>query len=368
MTIKYPSHKNVIRPIAEGVSAGDVFDAIIRQKFIQYFYSYTSAEDLSAHSSEQLCAMALSHLRLMSDLAPNEIKVKVFNPSLAEDGWECPHTVVQVVLQDRPFLVDSLRMEITRLNLDHFFMVHMGGMLVLRDNKGAITDIERYKGQEIKVGVVEAPIYIEIEKQHDPAAMESIRLHLLRVLNDVCIAVADWPNMCEKMRVLSDESSSKKNRLLSDLPERARLLILSNENRIFISKTNTISTVHRPVYTDYVGVKRLDKNGKLIGERRFIGLYTSTAYSSDPQTIPFLRHKVLYVLKKSQLPKHSHSGKDLQHILANLPRDDVFYKCKSDVAYVCLRVKMLMAVIFHVWFTCHEKRLTRSCCKRFVRY
>ena len=397
MTIKYPSHKNVIRPIAEGVSAGDGFDAIIRQKFIQYFYSYTSGEDLSAHSSEQLCAMALSHLRLMADLSPDEIKVKVFNPSLEEDGWVCPHTVVQVVLKDRPFLVDSLRMEITRLNLDHFFMVHMGGMLVIRDDHGKITDIERYKGQDVKVGLVESPIYIEIERQHDPASMESIRLHLLRVLNDVCIAVTDWPKMCDKMReviaemeavndnneeviesiaflkwllennftflgvrdydikneddklvlklvpntglgVLSDESTSKKNRLLADLPEQARLLILSNENRIFISKTNTISTVHRPVYTDYVGVKRLDKNGCLIGERRFIGLYTSTAYSSDPQTIPFLRHKVLYVLKKSQLPRHSHSGKDLQHILANLPRDDLFQASTTELYQLAMGI------------------------------
>lgn len=398
MTIKYPSHKNVIRPIAEGISAGDGFDATIRQKFIQYFYSYTSLEDLSAHSSEQLCAMALSHLRLMADLSLDEIKVKVFNPSMEEDGWVSPHTIVQVVLQDRPFLVDSLRMEITRLNLSYFFMVHMGGMVVIRDKHRKIIDIERYKGQEVKMGMVEAPIFIEIDRQNDSAVMESIRLNLLRVLKDVCLAVTDWPKMCEKMRevisemaltahsndeealesmaflnwllannftflgvrdyditnegdksalrlvpnsglgVLSDETSSKKSRLLADLPEQARLLLLSNESRIFISKTNTISTVHRPVYTDYVGVKRVDKNNNLIGERRFIGLYTSTAYSSDPQTIPFLRHKVLHVLKKSQLPKYSHSGKDLQHILANLPRDDLFQASTAELYQLAMGI------------------------------
>lgn len=399
MTIKYPSHKNVIRPIAEGVSAGDGFDATIRQKFIQYFYSYTSSEDLSAHSSEQLCAMALSHLRLMADLSMSEIKVKVFNPTLENDGWVSPHTIVQVVLEDRPFLVDSLRMEITRLNLNYFFMVHMGGMVVVRDEHRKIIDIERYKGQEVKAGQVESPIYIEIDRQNDATTMESIRLNLLRVLKDVCVAVTDWPKMCDKMReviaemqaqaevnnseeasesiafltwllennftflgvrdydltdegersalrlvpgsglgVLSDETTSKKVLLFSDLPEQARLLLLSEENRIFISKTNTISTVHRPVYTDYVGVKRINKNNKLVGERRFIGLYTSTAYSSDPQTIPLLRHKVSYVLKKSQLPKNSHSGKDLQHILATLPRDDLFQANTAELYQLAMGI------------------------------
>ena len=70
---------------------------------------------------------------------------------------------------------------------------------------------------------------------------------------------------------------SKIIRSLTSLPPQARKLALS-KNILIIAKTNTQSTVHRDAYTDYIGVKRFNEKGELIGERRFIGFYTSTAY------------------------------------------------------------------------------------------
>ncbi|PHQ79528.1 MAG: NAD-glutamate dehydrogenase, partial [Coxiella sp. (in: Bacteria)] len=356
----------------------------MEQKFTRYFYSYAALEDLEACSIEMLCGAALSQWKLMETLAPGEVKVHVFNPSLEQDGWTSPHTIIQVVAQDMPFLVDSIRMEINKLGLNYYLMVHMGGMLVERDKQHKLQKIMRYRGQSSKVSTVEAPILIEVDCQVDPVILEEITSNLKRVIHDVYMAVKDWSLMRASMQesidelsvsvkdddeetkesiaflgwlldnnftflgvrdytiegngkqkslmlipdsgkgVLREEGSSKKHRLLADLPEQARNLILSSDSRIIISKTNTISTIHRPVYTDYVGVKRFDANNNLIGERRYIGLYTSTAYNCDPLLIPFLRHKVSFIMKKSQLPMDSHSGKDLRHILSNLPRDDLF--------------------------------------------
>ncbi|HLB58342.1 MAG TPA: NAD-glutamate dehydrogenase domain-containing protein, partial [Gammaproteobacteria bacterium] len=98
-----------------------------------------------------------------------------------------------------------------------------------------------------------------------------------------------------------------------------------------ISKTNTRATVHRSAYTDYIGIKLFNEKGELVCERRFIGLFTSAAYSAHPKAIPFLRRKVSFVLERSGLPEKSHAGKDLMHILATLPRDDLFLAPTEDL-------------------------------------
>jgi glutamate dehydrogenase len=390
MTIKYPSTRNLIRQICNLAKESNDPQVELLIKFIKYFYSYTALEDLEKKSISCLYGIALSQWRLLSETAPDQPRVRIFNASQDRDGWSSQYTMLQVVMKDIPFLVDSLRMEINRLNLNYHLLIHMGGMVIKRDQSGKITKVERYKGQEVD-GEVESPVFMEIDFQSDPKTLEHIHDNVFRVLHDVSKAVCDWSSMKNKLDesvedlkaenvsdtqevveaveflqwllednftflgmrdyeiigedehialrlipgsglgVLADDSSSKKHRLLADLPEQAQRLILSNDSRIIISKTNTISTVHRPVYTDYVGVKRFDENNKLIGERRFIGLYTSTAYSCDPLAIPFLRHKVSYVLNKSQLPEESHSGKDLRHILSTLPRDDLFQATTDEL-------------------------------------
>ncbi len=84
-----------------------------------------------------------------------------------------------------------------------------------------------------------------------------------------------------------------------------------------------MSTVHRPAYLDYVGVKRFGADGEVIGEWRFLGLYTSIVYNTDPGRIPLLRRKVSMVIERAGFPSDSHDGKDLLAILETLPRDEL---------------------------------------------
>src|SRR5450631_234422 len=91
-----------------------------------------------------------------------------------------------------------------------------------------------------------------------------------------------------------------------------------------VTKANFQSIVHRPGYLDYIGIKQFGPKGQLIGERRFLGLWTSAAYSTNPREIPLVRHKVAQLIQHFALAPDSHDGKALQHILESFPRDELF--------------------------------------------
>lgn len=361
-------------------------------KFIPLYFAQMSMIDLSERSVQDLFCVVYSHWDLMQQRKPGELKIKVFNPDLQEHGWSSSHTIIQVITDDMPFLIDTMRMEINRLNYTTYLMIHCGGLKVARDADGSVQDVYSYHSREGENCVMEAPIEMEIDCQTNPEVLANIKKNLIRVLNDVRVAVVDWQAMCNKMQqciddlgkqrflqssadvlesraflewllknhftflgyrdyvaegegadrglrlvhgsglgVLRDESRSKVFRRYAELPERAREIALSKDQILIISKTNTLSTVHRPAYTDYIGIKCFDEQGELVREARFIGLYTSEAYRMDPRSIPFIRHKVSSIIKRSHLPPLSHAGKDLLHIISVLPRDDLFHATTDEL-------------------------------------
>jgi len=89
---------------------------------------------------------------------------------------------------------------------------------------------------------------------------------------------------------------------------------------LVLSKANTRATVHRPGYLDYVGVKRFDDQGQVVGERRFLGLYTHNVYTANLDEIPVVRRKVAQVLQRAGFRPASHNGKALSSILEDYPR------------------------------------------------
>jgi len=355
-------------------------------RFIRLFYSHASENDLKDRTVNELFGMAHSHWVLVCREQKSQRRhIHVFNPDIETEGWHTTHTVIELMMKDMPFIVDSMRMEINRLGFTIHLMIYMGGMNITRDAKGCVTEVDAYDAEKNGGSTIESPVYMEIDRQTDPAILSMIETNLNRILSDVQVVVEDWDAMQARVKtwieellhgpavlpkdevqesiaflqwmldgqftflgvrdyevvgendamalrlrhssglgVLRDESQSKVMRLFSDMPESAREMMLSTKQLLIISKTNTVSTVHRPVYTDYVGIKHFNEKGQLIAEHRIIGLYTSTAYSSHPKQIPFLRHKVVSVLEKSALPPKSHAGKDLMHILETFPRDDLF--------------------------------------------
>lgn len=368
--------------------------------FAQRYLFSSSLEDLKLHSINTLVQIVLSHWHFSYQRAVNETKVRIFNPDQMEKGWPSVHTVIQISHDDIPFLVDSTRMVINKYGYQIHFIIHFGGLKVRRNEENQI--IELLSPNTVGKGVTtEAPIFIEIDRIVDPLKMAALKTEIENVLADVRAAVADWHEMlgrvescltelernppsldlaevaesCDFLRwlinnnftflgsrdykligdstnralqlipgsglgVLRDESSAMTSKSYAKLPPQARKMALSKDVLI-IAKTNTDSTVHRKVKTDYIGVKRFNEEGELIGERRFIGLYTSTAYHSSPRQIPFLRHKVDKVINDLGYPPDSHDGKEVVHILETLPRDDLFQATHEELLYLTLSILQL---------------------------
>lgn len=353
--------------------------------FVEQFYATVALEDLEAHSIMDLCGAALSHWNLIAQRKRGEALVRVYNPDFEQHGWQSTHTIIEVAHDDMPFLVDSLAMEIIRQGLTIHLAIHMGGLKLKCNAQNKIIQVLPAHAEVTKDVRVEAPIYFEVDRQTDEVFLHSLKAALEHILCDVRVAVTDWHDMEARMRMALDELSESKaplnqedklesveflrwllagnfiflgyreyklsgtgqnkileliedsglgvlqdvsgavtRRPLTTLPEEAQQQALSTEYALIIAKTNTQSTVHRPAYTDYIGVKRFNEAGEVIGEHRFIGLFTSIAYNSNARQIPLLRRKVEKIMELSKLPPKSHASKVLIHILDTLPRDDLF--------------------------------------------
>ncbi|MEY3182946.1 MAG: hypothetical protein RLZ35_931 [Pseudomonadota bacterium] len=367
-------------------------EAPLLESFIRQYYWSVSPEDLVSRGLLDLYGAVVSHWHHIYQRKPNETKVRVYNPQFEKHGWQSAHTVIEIACDEMPFLVDSISMELNRMDLNIHLIISIDGIKVKRDKKGRVVEV--YPPESTATDYVkESPIYIEIDRQSDPKVLENITQRIEEVLADVRLVVSDWQDMrqqvldimeylktdnlptpkdelkesiaflkwlvndhftfigCQDYHLIgegdnkafqADPSSSlgvfkklshattPRTRKMSALPAAARAMILS-DRILILGKTSTLSTIHRPVFTDFVAVKLFDKSGKFIGEKRFIGLYTSAAYNASPKQIPLLRRKIDHVLSQAGFPEKSHDGKNLTHILETLPRDDLFHASEDEL-------------------------------------
>ncbi len=111
---------------------------------------------------------------------------------------------------------------------------------------------------------------------------------------------------------------------------------------LIITKANTRSSVHRPVHMDYIGVKRFGPDGAVLGERRFVGLFTSAAYTRNTREIPYLRHKVMRALARAGFAPDSHDGKAYLNVLETFPRDELFQVTDDELFQTTIGILRLM--------------------------
>ena len=369
----------------------DEDEAPLVERFVRAYYAHVAADDIVHRNPDDLLGAALAHWSLARVRAPGEIKVRVYTPDLEGEGWGSEHTVVETVIEDMPFLVDSVSAEVTRQG-SGIHLVIRPIMIVRRDDEGHLVDVN---GED---GLAESMIHVEIDRQADPEALARLDADIRRVLDDVNAAVTDWPKMRERVRdtlaeleaepppVDPDELAEARDllkwihddhftflgyreyeiaaedegdvlRALPDsglgilratgeqpnsssfarLPPEVRRLARA-KNVLNLTKANSRATVHRPAYLDYVGVKRFDESGEAVGERRFLGLYTHTAYSASPWEIPVLRRKAQRVVDRSGLPPGSHDHKALVEIIETYPRDELFQLSEDELFEIALGV------------------------------
>lgn len=385
-------------------------------KFISKMLNTVALSDLEEWPIDDLYAAMINYWTLMYQRAPGEQKIRIYNPDYERHSWQTTHTVIEIIHDDMPFLVDSIQMEINRMGLTSHLIIHMGNLVVKRNTKHEIEELFTSDEPNVPANLLpEAPIFIEIDRQTNPEILNELQANLERVLSDNQAVVEDWLKIRERVReaidsldnyrhlvakdeleeskaflswvedhhftflglreyeltkvnheivlkpishtglgVLRHEKSGSERRNISMMTPEGRELMLSSQ-LLIISKTNTRATVHRPTYTDYIGVKKFDQEGNVVGELRVIGLYTSAAYNTNPKHIPFLRHKVAKVMDMSRLGSRSHAGKVLQNILDTLPRDDLFQASPEELLEISMG-------IFHM----QERRKIRMFARRDV--
>ncbi len=354
--------------------------ADLAERFTRLYYDGADPRELAERDLNDLVGAAAAHLDFGRRHAGGAAKVHVFNPKLEEHGWQSTHTVVQIVSADMPFLVDSATMEINRQGLVQHLVIHPV-LRVARDAEGKLQDVAPAAANGD--GRLESFMCLEIDRQTDPARLQEIGAGLQRVLADVAAAVADWKPMQQRLRSLVDEIGSAKSPLDAEEAREAHAFLgwlldnhmtllgyrdydLASENGedvlrivrgsglgilreregttvstsfatlppetrararkpeiLVLSKANARSTVHRPGYLDYVGVKRFDDKGRVIGERRILGLYTHNVYTANVAEIPVVRRKVAAVHDRAGFLPASHNGKAFSSILEDYPRDEL---------------------------------------------
>jgi glutamate dehydrogenase len=347
--------------------------------FISQYYDLVDPEDLAARDPEDLYGAAMAHLGFARQFASGMPKLRVYNPRAEEHGWSSPHTVIEIVNDDMPFLVDSVTLEVNRQGYTlHLFNHPL--FSTRRDPEGHLLSF----GPASAEGKPESLIHVEVDREIDASRIKLLGDGILGVLGDVRASFEDWQAMRTRMEdlvkelaapppgvqaaeaaevreflawaanhhftfigyrdyelstvngedelrivprtglgVLREPKLGGVSRSFAELPPQMKAL--AREPRLLVlTKANARATVHRPGYLDYIGVKRFDADGKVVGERRFVGLYTSSAYHADPREVPLLRRKVARVIERSGFRPYSHLYKNLLSVLQDYPRDELF--------------------------------------------
>ncbi len=353
------------------------------KNFVEQFYARVAAEDICEAAVEDLYGAALSLWKFATQRAENETKLRVYNPRNEEHGWKSRHTIIEIVTDDMPFLVDSITGNLNQWDCQVHLAIHP--VIRLRRDEGGTRQELLPPMPNGKEGISEAIMHIQIAARSDAAALDKISEDLRGVLDDVRIAVSDWPAMKAQLDDAikqieggscpqSEEEVAESAAFLSWMRENhftllgsqdyafgkkgemdpvpgSALGIFRDESRpvlirqdgvgqqaaelmvkrfaereeiLLVTKTAVRGTVHRPVHMDYIGIKRYDQECRLVGERRIVGLFTSSAFNRTPRDIPLLRRKLALSLEQAGFDPLSHDGKALTHILETYPRDELW--------------------------------------------
>ncbi|KZN52253.1 NAD-glutamate dehydrogenase [Pseudoalteromonas luteoviolacea] len=382
---------NVCKLIQKKVHADNVS---LVETFAKALYSNMSKEDLANRNDSDLYGAALSLWNSLEKNTSEDAVIRVFNPEVAKDGWQSSHTIVEIISDDMPFLVDSVRMALSRKNIASHLLLHCP-LKINRDQEDKISAVSGLKTEQ-ESSSTKTVFFIEIDRQTDESVIADFTQELESVLKDVSVAVEDWLLIRDKLVAVGEDipnrkhssseqelseavefldwlardnftfmgyrqydlvpvqgdyelkpvagsslglmkNSSESSRLLSELPEVARLEARS-KNLLILTKTNSQSRVHRPAHIDYVGIKRFDKEGNVIGEDRFIGLFSSSFYNNSASDVPVLKSKIARIMEQCDFAKGTHAYKAVLNILETYPRDELVQARESELLDVATGV------------------------------
>ncbi|HYU32943.1 MAG TPA: NAD-glutamate dehydrogenase [Thermoanaerobaculia bacterium] len=362
------------------------------ERFVSQMYANVPPDDLLRDTPENLAGAALALWRFAEERAPGGPVLRHYKP--ADEGWESPYSIVEIVNDDRPFLLDSVVAELHRRHAEVHLAIHPI-VAVRRDETGRLLALPASPEGADR----ESLMQIRIDAR-SAGPSEEILQGLRAVLEDVRVIVEDFKAMAERCGWILDELElnppplpaaeievglqflrwlADKNftylgyrkysfegegetavarvvpdtgcgllrdeayavfdglRNLGRLPEDVRDF-LRRPDLVRITKSNRLSTVHKSVPMDAVAIKTFDEYGKVTGERLFIGLFTAAAYNCSPLLIPLLKEKIEGVLARGGFSPNSYNGKNLRYILETYPRDELFQISEDELFHIAMGI------------------------------
>jgi glutamate dehydrogenase len=358
-------------------------------ELIRLYYRYIPPEEIIDHEPVDLVGMVRTHRRLAAQRVPGRPLVRVFNPDVATDEWSTAGTVVQIVTDDMPYLVESVTAELVRGGLQVHRVVHPI-VVVSRDVAGGLREVLPSAEADDPPGdaLAESWMSVEVDLITDTDRGREIETGLLSVLNDVREVVEDTAKMAGTARALADQLEDRPPvdesqalegaallRWLADghftfLGYRNYELVRDGDNRalrtvlasglgvlrqdslasrnltagpdstahalstdlLVLTEASAPSTVHRSVYPYYVGVKTFDADGNVTGEHRFLGVFTINALHEDVLDIPVVGRRVREVIHRAGFPLDSYTGQKMLEVIQNWPRSELF-STTTDTLY-----------------------------------
>ena len=355
-----------------------------------------SHEDIKHFDSDLFTKMSNSHWNLSKRKEPGQSDLHIYRHITTNQKFR--KTIIDIISDDMAFLVDSIVAEINRNNLLIDFIIHPI-LYTKYDSAGNLLNLS----QKPKDGYIgQSHVHIHIAEIISNKRLIELEKGLYTAINDVFFANRDWKAMLERLKETKKELavanikenkkesnkycdflnylyksnftllgyreykfSEDKNGVNSKIVKGKSLGLLHDEilpayisedseglprnlqklrhnlPPVSVSKTNRLSTVHRSVPMDAIAIKTYDSKGKVIGERLFLGLFTSVTYSRSVRDVPLLREKIEEIIELSGFLKHSHDRREIRHILEKYPRDELFQISNQELYKICIDILRL---------------------------
>lgn len=358
--------------------------------FIKKYYHTVSTSDLLNKSSVELYELALSHWYFFQQRESSAAKIRVFNPKTEVSSSKSPHTVIEIVCDQMPFVLNSIRLNVLGMGVNIHSLINLSNVQVQRDESGVF---QKFSDEEKALFRTENLIHLEIDKQIESKVLQDIKNKLEKVFLDLQLSVEDWPTMKNKLfevipsisqssqasaeflqwileehfiflgydfRVLEKNEKGQFLRTVSEdtlgilkstggetvlerpfsAPTKLKKSFLVSELLTF-GRSKIISNIRCESFVNFISVKKTDHTGRLVGEHRFFGLYTTRACHSDLNFVPLFNEKLKNILCKSGFQEHSEEFKSLANIINSLPREDFFQAPEEAIMKMVVEIYQL---------------------------
>jgi glutamate dehydrogenase len=363
------------------------------RSFVRHYYETASLDALRQRSPEELFRTCHEHWQLAQQRGAGELRLRLAPPA---QGSARGLAQLDTVVEDMPFLVDSLYMAVRAAGSSIDWTVHP--VLDLRRDAEGRLQQARAAGAGASG---ESLVHLEFEPLRAAAGYTALEADLRQVIEDLRTVVGDFPAMRARLREVAESLASvppggdaaefaearaflewlddahftylgvAETEVVSEggrghfvMQPQASLGLARSGARyadpdqliappeeldkysestrlIVVTKANHRATVHHPEHIDVISVRRFHADGSVRGICRFIGLFSSEAYTERPRSIPLIRLKAERVMQRSRLREDSHSGKNLRDILHQLPRDELFQSSEDELYDACMGIRAL---------------------------